>query len=495
MMRELRFGFKKIIFLFLCLLTVNVFASEDTTTVEKKYSLSELLAGYLQNDLDLKKLVIDVSKADLALKDTEIDQGFNVSLSTGTMSFYKNGENMIVNLTPSISASVPKAKNLTIGISSDYEYNESQNINQFDDTKISLGIDLISSESALNKITLLESQRTLLESQRLLNETALNTEKKFYTELQAILNSLSTIYTYRQDFYTDSLDFETIKAQGYSTLSSTYRLAQMKVLDGEHKIKTEINSLKHDITLFYIDCGFKIEDFDEDDLLKYIPVDIPEVVALDFEDFPKENYQEIESASWTHKINSLKRDADRAFSLGLNGGYTFKNSSTSSDTIDAGITTSIYGIGLNTGISFPITTENWAPAVTMSATVNPNSIRKRKIKDQTYELTEQQELIDIEDANKNYETAIVDYEQSLINLNWQKNTIKESYEVYQKNEADLENYYRRGIVTQSEYFSARNNRQLYEVEGLKNKIDFILYNNEVQNNFVDLELLEEEESE
>lgn len=476
-----------------CLITAflfNAFAqNEESGNIDQfsGYTVDELLCSYLENDLELQKLTLEVDKSQLALDSTKIDQGFDVTLSTGTMTFYASSSGSEINVKPSVTASIPKAKNLQASVSTDYEMKTSSNTNTIKDTKFSVAIDLLSQTEALQKVTLLKSERVLLESKRKLQSTALSTEKKFYTELEKVLNQINSIYTYRQDLFTDSLSFDKIKAQGYNKTSATYRLAEMKVLTGEHNIQTAIHSLNHDIIVFYMHCGKSIVISDSNDFLKYIPLNIPEVKALRFIDFPKEQYSEIEKAKWVHDINSLTRKADKFFTLGLNGGYTINNSTTKSDTVDAGVSTVIGGVGLNAGVSIPLGKEDFAPAFSLSATVNPNTFLKRNITQKTYELTDQQEILDIKTAEQDYNTATVDYLQSLINLRWEKDSVKESFDLYQKNEEDLLKYFNMGIVTQSEYYSARNNRQLYEIKMIINKIKFIVYNNDVRSQFVDIE--------
>lgn len=489
-------AFKRLACCFLTAFLFNSFAQDSDSASETQdygYTIEELLCSYLENDLELQKLTLEVDKSQLALDATKLDQGFDVTLSTGNMTFYTSSSGTKINVKPSIKASLPKAKNLSASVSADYEINTSQNVNSLKDTKLSVSIDLLSQTEALQQVTLLKSERSLLEARRKLQSTALSTEKKFYTELESVLNQVNSIYTYRQDLYTDSLNFEKIKAQGYNKTSATYRLAEMKVLTGEHNIQTAIHSLNHDIIVFYMHCGKSISIVDAEDFLKYIPLSIPEVEALRFIDFPKEKYSEIEKAEWTHKINSLSRKADKFFTLGLNAGYTFANSSSlnKADTIDAGVSTIIGGVGVNAGVSVPVGVEDMTPIFSLSATINPNTFIKRNLTEKTYDLTDQQEILDIKTAEQNYSTAVVDYLQSVINLKWEKDSVKESYDLYQKNEEDLLKYYNMGIVTQSEYFSARNNRQLYEVKTIINKIKFIVYNNDVRSQFVDLENSEE----
>lgn len=71
-----------------------------------------------------------------------------------------------------------------------------------------------------------------------------------------------------------------------------------------------------------------------------------------------------------------------------------------------------------------------------------------------------------------------------MNLEWEKKSVAENFALYKENESDLYKYYKSGIVSESEFLSAKNNRQLYEIKILINRLEYILYNNEVLSEFV-----------
>ena len=471
---------KKIFFIFLICNFVNLFAQE-------KYDCKELLASYLENDVDLQKYVLDISKSRLSLKQEKLDQGFDISLSTGSMVFYPGTgtAGSSVTIKPSLTAKIPSVKNLSASVSTDYQFKSSSNTNELKDTKISMGFDILSSKEAEAKIAVLKKERDLLEAERKVKSQSLKTENDFYTELKEILTEINDIFTASQTVYTDKLSLEKLKAQGYSSSSSTYRIAQMKVSSGEHDIETGLHDLKLKFIVFYNHCKIKLE-YDDEKFLDYIPQNIPVSEAVAFSDYPKEKYSKIESAKWENEINTLARKADKYFTLGLNAGYTVKNSTTKSDTVDAGVSTTIGGLGLNAGVSMPLGITDFTPAFTLSSTVSPNSFMTKKITKQQNSLSEEQELLEIKNAEQNYWDSRISYDQTAVNLKWEKSSVKENFDIYQKNEEDLLKYFKMGIVTESEYLSASNNRKLYEVKILINKLEYILYNNNVLTEFVDL---------
>lgn len=451
----------------------------------EKLSTQELFYSYLKNDSDLKNLTIEAEKAQLALESTQIDNGFDISLSTGSVTIQTSGDTSTLSVkSAGISASIPQASNLTISATSEAEISnfDFTDSSIFSDTKLNMSIDLISSSSLNRKISLMTAQRNLTQAKRNLQKEALQTETDFYTELKALLTSTSEIISAQTQLYTDTIDFESIKAKGYSTSSSTYQLAKMQVLSDQHDIESKTRSLIHDYIVFYKECGYEISLDQDTDFYELIPSDLPQVEALDIEDFEADKYTEIEEALWTYQINSLSRTADKNFTLSANGGYTFNNSTTSSNTIDAGLSSTIGGLNLSAGVSLPVNGEN--PAYTFSAGISPSTFFQNSITKKTNDLTQEQEILAIELARQEFETLKVDKVQELEELEWNKETCQESYTMYEELASQLETYYKAGIIKESEYLSALSNAKNYKVKILSNSIDFIIYNNELQSLFV-----------
>ena len=104
-------NFKRI---FCCLTTAflfNIFAQSTDDGSDSSffnYAVDELLCSYLENDLELQKLTLEVEKSRLALDSTKLEQGFDVTLSTGTMTFYTSSNGTVINVKPSVKAELKK---------------------------------------------------------------------------------------------------------------------------------------------------------------------------------------------------------------------------------------------------------------------------------------------------------------------------------------------------------------------------------------------------
>ena len=473
---------KKLLFLFsTALLFSATLSAQTSSTTQALPDTTRLLLSYVENDSELKNLTLAAKKAALSYESTKIDSGFDVTLSTGTITLKTSDDGNTLTAKPSVKASLPQASNLSVAAQTNYSSESADS--KLSDTSVSVGVDIISSAVISNKLTKLKAERSVTEAQRKIEKRAIAAEKEFYTELKGLLTSINSIMTKRQTLYEDSIDLEAKKIQGYSKSSSTYRQAELKVISDQHEIESAIHSFKYNCIVFYKKCGYDLEIDDKADLMSFVPAGIDEVEPVDVTQFDKELYSEIENASWTYYINSMERSAKKTYSLSANAGYTFDNTSTKSDSIDAGVSGTIGGLTLGAGISLPVGNST-TPAYTFSATLNPNTFRKNSITKQQNELTEEQELLAIKTAEASYETKVVELQQKLDTLLWEKKTAEENISMYDDLEKDMARLYKTGYVSETDYLSSKNNLNSSIIKKISNLIDLIIYNDDVVTNFV-----------
>lgn len=380
--------------------------------------------------------------------------------------------------------SLPQASNLSVTAQTNFS-SESSNTS-LSNTSVAVGIDIISSAVISNKLTKLKAERAVTEAQRKIEKRAIAAEKEFYTALKSLLSSINNIMTKRQTLYEDSIDFEAKKVQGYSESSSTYRQAELKVISDQHEIDSAIHSFKYDCVIFYKNCGYDLEIDDKADLMSFVPSGIDEVEPADILKFDKALYTEIENANWTYYINSMERSSKKNYGLSASAGYTFDNSITNSDSIDAGLSGTFGGLTVGAGISLPVKSSqsSISPAYTLSASLNPNTFRKNSITKKQNVLTEEQELLAIQTAESAYETKLVEFQQKLDTLLWEKKTVEENISMYGELEKDMAQLYQQGYINETDYLSAKNNLNSSIIKKISNLIDLIIYNDDVISNFV-----------
>lgn len=440
------------------------------------------LKFWLENDLELKKLALELEKSQLSNKETKIQNGFSIQLSSGTVSFQTNDTGSKVSFSPSGTISLPSVANLTINGSSKIQIQE--NINTTTDTSISISANIFSSNELERKISLMKAQRSLLEAQRAFKERAIESEKEFYQGLKALFSNASEIISAKNDLYDDTIAFEQIKSKGFEKSSANYRQAQMKVLSDSHNVETKVRQLDHKIAIFASKCGTAYKTGQNP--FDFLPTSIPAVPEIDVLSFKKKDYKKIEQANWNIELAELQIKAEKPFSLNANAGYTFENSQATSsngknpDTIDAGLSAGFNGINVATGISFPINSETKNPVYTLNVSVNPANFLTNSISKKKNELSLEEEKVALKSALDDYETTIVDRQTELADIKWQKETNLHTYNLYSNLESDLAKYLKEGIITESEYNSSASNKELYRIKILMNAIDLIIFNNETK---------------
>lgn len=475
----------------ICLAKTASFAAGTTKAQTSIPGTTQLLLSYIENDAELKNLSIAAKKLALSYDSAKIDNGLNVNLSSGNVTIKLTDDGTSISAKPSVKASLPQASNLSANVSSNINYSKKDS--NVTDTSFSLGLDIISDSNIKNKVTLLKAQRSVSEAEHKIGKRVLSVEKEFYTQLKSLLSTINSIMSLEEDYYTDRIDFEAKKIQGYSTASSTYRKAELKVISDQHEIESKTHSFFHDCVVFYKKCGFDVQIDENTDLMDLIPNDIEAGEPVNIIDFNKEEYSSIESAKWTYQINSMERSANKNFSLSASAGYTIDNTTTNSDTVDAGLSTSIGGITLGAGVSVPVrasttadssnNSTSKAPALTFTLGLTPNTFRKNSITKQQNELTEEQELIAIQSAESEYDTKVIETQQKLDSLLWEQKSILENLSLYEELEKDMSAMYSQGFTSESEYLSAKTNLNSYIIKKVMNQIDLIIYNDDVVMNF------------
>lgn len=437
------------------------------------------LTGYLEKDLDLKRLALEAEKSNLSLKTTMLDTGFSITLATGTISIYNDGSTYHTKLTPQAKAAIPAASNLTI--SAQTQLDNGDPIDTVSDTKISLSVDIISSATLDRKLSLIKSKRALTLARRALNNQAITCEKEYYSQLKTLFSAYSAILKEEKDLYDDTIDFEDTKAKGYNPSSSKYRLAQMKVETDEHSIDLKTRKLQKDCAVFANKCGTTFNEGEPFD--SFLPKSIEIVEPVNINLFASDTYKETESALYEHDIGILTRRADKLFTLKAGAGYTFNNSTVRQDTVDATLTAGVAGFDIMAGVSLPIT--SITPLYTAGVTFTPNAILKRVYTNATKKAENETELIAIESARQNYDNVIIERTKSLIDIMWEKRTNTKSFDLYSDVERDMKKNFDAGVITQSAYLSAKTSKEDYRINILINDIDLIIYNDEVKLLFVE----------
>lgn len=468
------------VLLILCLL-FNLFAQETPVQSDDENALYKLLMGYFQNSLTLQELSGNVEKAILNTKSSEISNGMNIALSSGTIAF-SFGDGGTFSFVPNASLTIPAAQNLKFTASSNVSVKNGDS--DIKNTSLGVSVDVYSGVREQREIALLKSERALLEAQRALQNGFVNMETEFYTKLKNLFEIVAKIVAAQKSLYEHSLEFEQLRVQGFTSTSSKYRLKQMEVSSDQHDVEICRHELERETKIFAQECGI---EYNFADAMDFLPTEIPELEIVNVLDFKEDDFTEIEKAVWTNTINSKTRHANKAFTVSVNAGYTFANTLNSfmtnameyGDTVDVGSSLAWHSTGLQVsgGVSLPTNSENFNPLYKLSFSLVPNQFRLAAVQKKSDSVDESLEFVAIESARKKYKTSVVAQQSSLEELMWAANTNAESFETYSQLESDTASWYQRGIITESEYRSAQVNKENYRIKILINALDLIIYNN------------------
>ena len=439
-----------------------------------KESLDELLKGYLSNDLELRSLSSQMQNVILESEITTVSNGFSFKISSGTITF-TTGDDWNIKFTPTATFAVPDAKNLGISVSSSMLFDSKDTTDTFSNTSLKVSVDIISNDSKNREITKLKTQRKVLEAQRNLQNGFVSAEKKFYETLKSLYEMAAKIVSLEKSLYDDQLSLDTLKAQGYTTSSTKYRTANMKVVNDQYEIDVQKKNMEREVKVFCAKCGVQ---YTETDPVNFLPEQIPDVEPVSVDSFSPSDYKKVEAASWNAYISKLEREADGNIKLTANAGFTFNNERTRSHTVDVGsnFTWNDTGLALNVGANLPVGSDSFTPVFTLGVSFDPNAFKVAKLNDQITELEVSAEELEKQNAQIDFGTAMVSQKSSLENILWEAKTCAESYDMYSSLAADMANYYRQGYVNKTEYNNAQVNKENYRLKILINKLDLLIYN-------------------
>lgn len=504
-MKKIRFG---VIFLF------SVFHGLSFA----ESNLPSLLFGYLKNDLSLQKSALTAENKALSYDSTKIQNGIELTLSSGTVKIQSSSDGTKYTFSPSASLSVPELNGTkltaTLPVTQKSGYsNDGENGSFLDNGTMKLSTGIITKASLKRRVSLLEAERAYIEAKRDLQNQALTVENEFYTSLKNLYSYVSKVLTAKDDLYDDELSLKVLEVQGYSKTSASYRKKYLECQSDRRNVHEALRKLERETAVFAVKCGaeyeqvfnpatFDMEKAEEianqafETVMNFLPMEVPGVELEDVLSYKASDYTKTESAVWTKYISDLKRKTDYSLELGIYGGYTLNESTSKYDTVDGGLTFDWRGITASAGVSVPTGqnlsplkssssgTPSDSPVYTFSVTLNPNTWRLSSIDKKQDELNSKIDEISVKSAADDYDTAILDKLSERGDLHWSERSYAEEYDMYSQLEYDMDNWLKAGSVTKSDYLDAANNRDKAQMNILINAVEKIIYNNNVKLMFV-----------
>lgn len=492
------------------LILLSLLITAGALFAEDAQKLDNLLAGYLKNDLELQKSVLTARSKQIALNSSKIQNGINVELSTGQMQIQSSADKTKIYVKPQATVSVPKANGLELTASVPVTVEDGQK--SVSNGSVGLSAEITGSSRDKAKLSEIQAERALTEAERAVRDMALTAEKEFYEELKTLYGYAIKISTLKNDLYDDQIDLKVLETQGYSKTSAKYRQAYLQVQSDERDIMEQQRIFERQTAVFAKKCGFeysrgssyggKTDDATQDGEIAYtssmefLPSSIPEAAEVNIFDFDSETYSKIESAAWNKYIGNLQRKSESDSYLKAGVGYIINNdfladdnTSSKSDSVEGtlswnwgGLTASA-GVGLPTGSSIAgdnSTDKTFNPYYTLSLAINPGEFLVSKNDKEQDRIDSKIEDIALKSAQDDWETEILERTNEYHDLKWAQNSYAEEYKLYTQLESDMKKWLAQGIVTESDYLDAMNNKEKARLNIMINSIEQIIYNNEVK---------------
>jgi hypothetical protein len=417
-----------------------------------------LLAGFLENDTQLQELAIKAWQADLGRDRAGIENGFDITLSSGTMRLYSENGTTAFSVEPEAALSVPGLNSTSLSVSIPMAVKPEtgeQNLT-LENTRLSLSTAIVSSSGKQREVVLLKADRALLEARRALERRGLSAEKEFYETLSTLYEGAIEALSTEEEAYTKEIELALAQKQGYSPSSVYYRTIQMEAADAHRSAEEQRRSLERRTAAFARNCGIAA--------LVKLPQSLP---AANFEDLgefgqddEKSRFTEIESARWNSYIGGLSRNAEGNLELSAQSGVTVNNSNLDNRTsVDAGLTLGWKGLSLSAGSQVPLSGNDRNPAFTLSLSFNAGKQRIAALTGAEKSLEAELELLAVVNAEKAWEETIDSMRSEQSDLLWEKNRLTEQYDLYRELAEDTAVWYERGVITESEYRKAITNEE------------------------------------
>jgi hypothetical protein len=414
-----------------------------------------LLAGYLENDMELQSLSIKLRQAEIGRERTGINNGFDLTLSSGTMILYAENGATAFSVEPEATLSFPALNSTKLSVSMPIAVETGEDLSMVN-TSFALSTALLGSAGKQREVALLQADRTLLEAQRALTRRGLSAEREFYEILQLLYEGTVTALTYEEEAYTKEIELALAQKQGYSASSVYYRTKQLEAADKHRIAEEQRRTLERVMALFARDCGLASLSALPESLPPADLDDVPEF-GLDVE---KSHFTEIESARWNNYIGTLERNAAGNWELSAKLGITTNNSNLDSRTsADAGLILDWKGVSISAGSQFPLSGSDKDPAFTLSLGFNAGKQRTAALTDAEKSLAAAAETLALKSAERSWEETVEDMRSERRDLLWEKKRLTEQAELYRELAAETTTWYERGMVTDSDYRVALGNEE------------------------------------
>lgn len=447
---------------------------------EKKMDFLNLFNNYKNNNRDYQKLELKLEQSIISYQETCIQNGLKLSISSGRIGTEFSESGTKVNLSPEVNISSSELNNSSLNINFPIGFDVLQgdvSKSKIDNANIMFSTDIFSNVSKQKKLSLEKSNRTVLQAQRNLKKGEIKIYSSFLQDLRELYSNALSVTQSENDLIEKQLDFETVKAKGYSSSSAKYRTSFLDVERAKKTVQEKQRLYNSSLAIFALKCSVKINQIDLD-------FELPEVELFSINNYQKKDFEELENANWNYQINTQTRSLKSEFSLWAQGCYGFSfNDNLFSDSAEAGLNMNYKGITFSALTSIPIN-QNSNPKITFSLGWDPFSTKSENLSIKNNLLQDKIEKLEIEDAEEKFFDTVLQMNEKRNNLQWETEQNLEQETLYLELKEDMKLWHDKGIVSEREYRQSIINYENAKVKLALTKIDRIIYNNELSMLFV-----------
>ena len=441
----------------------------------------ELLAGYLSRDAALAEQALALEEAKIRAGKTKLEQEINVQFSTGTMKMRVAPDNSTFEFAPAVSATLPRANESSLNITVPVAVDANQT--RVENTAFSVSTAIISAKGKQRQAALLNAERGVLAAERAFKAQGLKSEKAFYSELQAVYQSMAEMLSLHDAQYTKELDLASARAQGFTPASAKYRTAELEAAAAKHAADEAERNFSRDVESLWRKCGRELPAAD------VLSLRIDDTAPRVFDSYAKELFTAIEEAQWQYAIGEKTRQARTRLELGASAGVTLNNTSVAKSTsVDGGLSLLWRGVSVTLGASVPLkdtappaahslsaAQDSSAPVFQGTIKINPLDFKTAALDKKQDELSAQKELLAITKAHDAYDDAALQSQKKLSDILWRETERKIQAELYAELARDMETWHERGVVSETEYRKALSNNQKAQLALVQTALEKIIF--------------------
>ena len=168
-MRDKRFIIVNLIFAFFA---IGVFCSESVDSI----SLESMLSNYIAQDSQIKNLALKYQQTLLSQKKSDVQNGFNVKLSTGQISVRTD----VFNMEPSLELSFPNLNGTRFSAKVPLDFSKKDDKSSLSGVDIGVKTEIWGNTKSNLELSEKRTERSVLLAKRALENQILNIEIEFY---------------------------------------------------------------------------------------------------------------------------------------------------------------------------------------------------------------------------------------------------------------------------------------------------------------------------